>query len=158
MSGLILRNRQRVRRINARLLKQIARALLAKLNGPEAELGIHLVAAPEMARLNETFLQHMGSTDVITFDYSPPAARHPSPIHGEIFICLDEALRQARRFRTTWQSEVVRYLVHGLLHLRGHDDSTPAARRRMKRAENRLLDRLAREFGLNGLAAATRGK
>ena len=47
-------------------------------------------------------------------------------LHGEIFICVDEAVLQARKFRTSWQSEIVRYLVHGVLHLLGHDDSRPA--------------------------------
>jgi probable rRNA maturation factor len=152
MTDLILRNRQRRRRVNARLLKQIVRALLAELDVPEAELGIHLVAAPEMARLNETFLHHAGSTDVITFDHSSPVTRHPSLIHGEIFICLDDAVAQARQFKTTWQAEVARYLVHGVLHLLGHDDLKPAARRRMKREENRLLRCLAKGFPLTRLA------
>ena len=44
-------------------------------------------------------------------------------LHGEIFICVDEAIRQARRFGTIWQSEIVRYLIHGVLHLLGFDDS-----------------------------------
>ena len=52
-------------------------------------------------------------------------------------------MKQAREFGTTWQSEVVRYVIHGLLHLRGHDDLKPAERRVMKREENRLLKRVA---------------
>jgi len=68
-------------------------------------------------------LRHAGATDVIAFDYSIRA----SHLRGEIFICVDEALVQARRFRTTWQSESVRYVVHGVLHLLGFDDRRPAA-------------------------------
>jgi probable rRNA maturation factor len=124
------------------------------------ELGIHLVAAAEMARLNERFLQHAGSTDVITFDYADNARRVSSPVPafcGEIFICLDEAVALARRFRTTWQSELVRYLIHGVLHLRGYDDQDPAARRRMKQVENRLLGKVSRQFALRRLARQSRG-
>ena len=73
-------------------------------------------------------------------------------VHGEIFICIDEAVTQARRFRTTWPSELVRYLVHGILHLQGYDDLTPAARRKMKREENRLLQQLARHYLLQRLS------
>jgi ssRNA-specific RNase YbeY (16S rRNA maturation enzyme) len=47
---------------------------------------------------------------------------------------------------------LTRYLLHGLLHLHGFDDLTPAARRRMKREENRLLREAAREFVLSRLA------
>ena len=75
----------------------------------------------------------------------------PHGLHGDIFICLEEAGRQARVFRTTWQAEVVRYLVHGLLHLSGHDDLDPGARRRMKRVENRLVRWLAAGFAFTRL-------
>lgn len=147
-------NRQRTRKINARLLKKITNALLAKLKITEAELGINLVTTPRMTVVNETFIKHEGSTDVITFDYSGLELQVPNPVpevHGELFICVDEAILQARHFKTTWQSEVVRYLIHGLLHLLGQDDRTPATRRKMKRQENRLLRRLAKEFPLTPL-------
>jgi len=149
--------RQRVRPVNGKLFRQIARALLVELlEIPEFELGIHLVPASEMAVVNETYLQHGGSTDVITFDHSSAKLGTPNSekkkLHGEIFICLDDAVTQAREFRTTWQSEVVRYLVHGVLHLLGYDDLNPAARRKMKHAENRLMRELSRLFVLSKLA------
>ena len=102
-----------------------------------------------MAKLNETFLKHSGPTDVITFDYSEADRR--SPLLGELFICVPEAVAQSRRFRTSWQEELVRYLVHGVLHLLGYDDRAAKARQRMKREENRLLRRLARRFDLASL-------
>jgi len=149
--SIVAANRQRTQKIDLRFLKQIAGALLVELNIEDVELGVHLVAAPEMTRLNENFLRHQGSTDVITFDYSDVRRRMPDarcPLHGEIFICVDEAVLQARRFRTSWQSEIVRYLVHGVLHLRGHDDSRASLRQKMKRAENHWLRELSRRFSL----------
>lgn len=157
--ALTLRNRQPTCPVEIRRLRRICTTLLEDLLPiKHAELGITLVAAPEMTRLNWQFLQHQGSTDVITFDYSEtpvPRLQTPDPklkLHGELFICLDEAVRQARRFRTTWQSELVRYLIHGTLHLLGHDDHRAAARRTMKREENRLLRLLATRFPLSRLA------
>ena len=67
--NIVIANRQRTKKINARLLKQIVGELFAELEIAEAELGVNLVAVPEMTLVNETFLQHEGSTDVITFDY-----------------------------------------------------------------------------------------
>ncbi|PYI89166.1 MAG: hypothetical protein DME26_01865 [Verrucomicrobia bacterium] len=68
---LSIRNRQRVRTVDLRLLRRIARWLLQEHACPQPyQLGIHLVAAPEMTRLNAQFLSHNGSTDVITFDYA----------------------------------------------------------------------------------------
>ncbi len=147
---LRVRNRQRIRPVDARLLRSIARALLRELlRAGSFDIGIYVVAAPEMTRLNETFLRHQGSTDVLTFDYTDkPRA---TGLAGEIFICVDEALIQAARFHTTWQSEVVRYVVHGILHLTGHDDRRAARRRKMKREEHRLLGELASQFHFSSL-------
>jgi probable rRNA maturation factor len=152
--NVVIASRQRARKINRRLLKRITAALLADLKIESVELGIHLVATPEMTRLNEKFLRHAGPTDVITFNYLVPSSQTPDPrpkIHGEIFICVNEAVTQARKFGTTWQSEVVRYVVHGLLHLLGFDDASPGARRKMKREENRRLRELSRRFPLSKL-------
>ena len=159
---------QRTRRINLRLLKKITRELLAELEIEKAEIGICLVAAAEMTRLNETFLRHAGSTDVITFDYAGKVGQASSlshypirnagdrqdacpTLHGEIFVCVDEAVLQARKFSTSWQSEVIRYLVHGVLHLLGFDDSSAGARRKMKREEYRRLREITRRFPLSKL-------
>ena len=150
MSELVLRNRQRVRGVDLRQLRRIAGATLeGLLNLRVYELGVHLVGAREMAALNETFLGQDGSTDVITFDHSEAAAE--PGLRGELFICLDDAVVQARQFGTTWQAEVIRYLVHGVLHLRGYDDRDPACRRRMKREEDRLVKELGRHFDLSRL-------
>ena len=147
-------NRQRTKKVNVRVLRQIAEALFAELSIPEAELGINLVAAREMTLLNETFLHHEGSTDVITFNHHDESLPETdeTPLHGELFICVDEAILQAKRFRCTWQSEVIRYIVHGVLHLLGHDDLKAAARRRMKREENRLVRRLAKKISFAQLS------
>ena len=147
--ALILRNRQRTRSVQTRLLRRIAEYLLADVfQAEQFELGIHLVTAKEITRLNQAFLAHEGGTDVITFDHAEKAEQ----FHGEIFICIDEAVSQAKKFRTSWQAELVRYLIHGLLHLRGFDDVEPAARREMKREENRVLRDLAKNFTFAGLA------
>jgi probable rRNA maturation factor len=74
-----------------------------------------------------------------------------SELHGEVFVCIDEAVRQARRFRTTWQAELVRYAVHGILHLDGHDDLETENRRKMKREENRLVRMLCDYFAFGQL-------
>jgi probable rRNA maturation factor len=163
-STIIIANRQRTKKINTRLLKRITDALLAELKINGAELGINLVAAREMILVNETFLKHEGSTDVITFDYGDVAAlvkarkeifkktraftSAATNLRGELFICVDAAISQAKQFKTNWPSEIVRYTIHGILHLLGHDDLRADLRRKMKREENRLLRLLAKKFSL----------
>jgi len=153
-------NRQRSRKINLRLLKQIAGALLVELKIENAELGINLVGEKEMTLKNETFLEHEGSTDVITFDHNEPArlagTLAPPNLNGEIFICVDEAIVHAKRFKTNWQSEIVRYIIHGVLHLLGHDDLRVDLRRKMKREENFLLLKLSKKFSLAQIAGRSK--
>ncbi len=158
-STLTFTNRQRDRRLNLPFLRRVLHHLLAgQLPAPTHDLCFHFVTAEEMARVNRQFLQHEGSTDVITFDHSQPTApspdprpQTPDPLSGEAFICVADAVKQAREFKTSWQSEVVRYAIHAVLHLRGYDDLQPAKRRVMKREENRVLKQTALRFVLSSL-------
>ena len=128
--------------MNLRLLQEIALALARELFPKRShKLGVYFVSGKKMAEINEKFLGHEGPTDVITFNYGDPAM-----LHGEIFICPDVALAQAKEFGTTPQMEIVRYLVHGLLHLRGFDDRTSAKRAKMKRAEDKWVCWVAATF------------
>ena len=152
-SQITFANLQRIKPINRRKLREITEAALAELGIARWNLTFYLVGAKKMTDINETHLNHEGPTDVITFDYSDHASRITHHcLAGEIFICVDVAVTQAREFRTTWQSEVVRYIVHALLHLCGHDDLQPAARREMKRHENRLVRKLATRFRFAGIS------
>ncbi len=148
--SVVLRNHEHSVRLDLRLLRRIARTFLLEiLDRPRFDLEIHIVGVDEIIRLNETYLRHRGVTDVIAFDYtdSPDAG-----LQGEIYICLPEARAQARRFHTTWQSELVRYFVHAVLHLAGYDDRTSAKRRTMKRAEDNALARLQTLYSLNKIS------
>lgn len=154
---LRVRNHQRAVRVDGRLLGTLGRAALAQPElaplADRIEVSVHLVGDATIERLNQRLLSHAGPTDVITLDYGPVPAGQPAPCLrcAELFLGVPEGYRQARRFRTRGPAELVRYLVHGLLHLAGHDDQTPAARRRMKRAEDRLVRRLAAQFDFRRL-------
>jgi probable rRNA maturation factor len=149
-------NRQKARRLNLPLVRQLVGRLLEEWPRPRGQsgakaglqrggqLGVYFVHAAEMARLNGEFLGHAGSTDVITFDYREDDGQ--DEWRGEIFVSVDDAVASAPRFRATWQLELARYVVHGMLHLRGYDDRRPAARREMKKEENRVLKALSRRF------------
>lgn len=148
-SELSLFNRQQRRKVDLRLLRRIVFDCLQELLAVEFALGIKIVSSPEMARVNEEYLQHAGATDVITFNYLE--AKEQNRIRGDIYVCIDEAMVQAKRFGTSWQEELVRYVVHGMLHLVGYDDRTERLRKRMKRAEDELADRIAERFPLRRL-------
>lgn len=160
--------------MSRRWLRRLTEHVLGELLGcASAEVGVHLVSATQIARLNEQFLGHQGPTDVISFDYTrawgaqvapphqqstsrakPQPVPQPGQVWGDLVICVEEAVAQARRFRTHWTAELARYLIHGLLHLLGYTDGTPADRRRMKTQEDRLLRRVSRQIPLRRLAGA----
>src|SRR4051812_47069914 len=105
---LLIANRQRTRRLNRSKIRELAEWLIGGVE--HVEIGFHFVGPKEMARVHQEFMNIPGSTDVITFDHG---SEPPWRIHGEIFICVDDAIKQAREFGTTWQGEVARYMIHG---------------------------------------------
>jgi probable rRNA maturation factor len=157
--NIVIANCQRLKKIDSRLLKEIASAILAELEIEHCELEINLVGAKQMAEINWQFLKHEGSTDVITFDYLESESKIQNPelgLCGEIFVCVDEAISQSKKFKTDWQSEIVRYIVHGILHLLGHDDLQANARRKMKCEENLLVRKFAKKFSLAQIGSGSK--
>ena len=141
-------NRQSTKAINVAIVRRFVTGLMSEIvAAKDYELTIHIVGAAEMEQANRTHLGHSGSTDVITLDYSEPFW----PLAGEILVCVDEAVTQAVRFRTSWQAELARYIVHGILHLQGFDDRRAADRQKMKRNEDAVMRTLGREFDLRKL-------
>jgi probable rRNA maturation factor len=96
------------------------------------EVSVALVSDRRIAELHRRFLNERGPTDVITFQ------------HGEIVISAETARRQARAFRTSFEHELCLYLAHGLLHLLGYDDKTPAGAAEMKRLQEKLVAKVDR--------------
>jgi probable rRNA maturation factor len=145
-------NRQRIKPLNAVFIRRLARLILQREGIRAYELGLVFVEPAEMAYINENFLNHTGSTDVITFDYSAEVPC-PSDTHvaGEIVVSISDAIEQSVLFRTTWQSEVIRYIAHGILHLLGYDDLESKARAVMKKAENELVSWLEQQVDFAAL-------
>ncbi len=120
-----------------RHLRARAPALLAALGRPGAGLSVLLTTDGRIRTLNRRFRRVDHATDVLSFPADDPPGR--GPFLGDLAISLDLAARRARRAGRTILEEVDRYLVHGLLHLVGHDHLRPAEARRMARAEDALL-------------------
>lgn len=89
----------------------------------------------EILRVNKEFLKHDYFTDIITFDYS-----RKNNVGGDLFISLDTVRSNSKELNVTYNSELLRVIVHGLLHLCGVDDKGPGEREVMEKYENRALD------------------
>ncbi len=102
-----------------------------------AEVDVAVVASEEIATLNHRYLRHAGETDVLSFDLSD--ADTPG-LSAQIVICGDVARRQADLRNTTIQREALLYVLHGLLHLIGYDDTGIRSAARMHAREDEILD------------------
>ncbi len=84
--------------------------------------------------LNQQFLRHNTLTDIITFDYS-----NGDTLSGEIYISIDRVSENAEEFRTAFQDELDRVMIHGVLHLAGYKDKKPAEKVLMRKKEEACL-------------------
>ena len=87
--------------------------------------------------VNRQFLGHDYYTDVITFDYSTS-----STLNGDIFISLDTVRSNAEMVGVSFEQELLRILIHGVLHLTGQGDKTPETKAQMTEKENKALAKL----------------
>ena len=101
-------------------------------------LGIVLTDHAAVHRLNRDFLGHDYETDVVSFPLDEDAVAE-RVIDGEVYVDLDTAAERAPEFGATFEHEAARYVVHGLLHLMGHDDATEPDRAAMRALEDRYL-------------------
>lgn len=101
---------------------------------PAGELSLVFLTDAALAQLHAQFLDDPTPTDVITFEGDPALGTG-----GEICVSADTAAAYAREHGRDFSAELTLYLVHGWLHLCGHDDLQPARKRAMRRAEARAL-------------------
>lgn len=88
----------------------------------------------KILEVNRQYLEHDYYTDIITFDYS-----RPKRISGDMFISLDTVLSNAELFNRAYREELLRVVIHGVLHLCGIKDKSETEREEMELAENQAL-------------------
>lgn len=89
--------------------------------------------------VNNQFLGHNYYTDIITFDYSDNKT-----VSGDMYVCVDTICSNSLKYKTSFDTELHRVIVHGLLHLCGINDKGPGERKIMEAAEERALSILNR--------------
>lgn len=84
-----------------------------------------------LSRLNAQYLKHTSLTDIITFDYTE--RQHVS---GDIFISIERVQENADKFKVSFADELLRVMIHGILHLCGYKDGTPEEEKVMRQKED----------------------
>ena len=95
----------------------------------------------KILEVNRQYLQHDYYTDIITFHYceDEEVMGHKNTISGDLFISLDTVRTNAEQQATTYEEELHRVIIHGILHLVGINDKGPGEREIMEAAENNAL-------------------
>jgi probable rRNA maturation factor len=121
----------------------LVRGVLRAEKVRDAMISVAFVGERAMARLNRRHLGHAGSTDVISFGFAPSGPR--APIVGDIYVCPAVARENARREGVGIREEIRRLVVHGTLHVLGHDHPEDEDRlgSAMWRRQEQLLRRLS---------------
>lgn len=125
------------------LIRKSLKILKSELSLKIAHLQINILNCADIIALNQKYLNHNYNTDIITFDYRVELA---NPIDGEIFISFEDAQKNAEKYKVSLNNELIRLIIHGVLHLSGFDDKSPIEKRKMKKMENYFLEKLKVEF------------
>lgn len=120
------------KRLNNAWLKAVAIEESRKLG----RINIIFCSDNYLLDVNMKFLQHDYYTDIITFDYC-----EKDILSGDLFISIDSVRDNADFFGTTFENELDRVIVHGILHLIGYDDHTEEEQKIMRSKENYYLEK-----------------
>ena len=127
----------------ARLARPLRAVVARVLRAERRRSGEIAVVISDDAFLRQINRQWRGidrATDVISFAYDERERDGATrPVRGDLLVSLDRVREQARRFRVTPGTELARLVIHGTLHLCGHDHAKPAERRRMREREAAAL-------------------
>lgn len=104
------------------------------------EVAIHFVTSSKISKLHQEFFQDPSITDCITFPIDDPYSKKERCIClGEVFICPVYAKKYSASYGKDVYEELSLYAIHGILHLLGYDDQTPAQKKVMRRHEKQCL-------------------
>lgn len=134
-------SRVRNRDVKLKSLRSTAQRLLEAAGRPDSVLSITLVGDAAIRKLNREYRRKDRATDVLSFPLGDDSQSH---LLGDVVISVATAKRQAAEYDATTQRELERLLIHGILHLLGHDHHRRDERARMEREERRL----ARAIGM----------
>lgn len=123
--------------IKKRQLNNWIKSVATKYDKSVGELAFVFCSDEALLQINIKYLNHDYYTDIITFDYG-----HEKLISGDIFISVETVKSNAELFNVSFQNELHRVMIHGVLHLCGFDDASSDERKEMQTKENAALKEL----------------
>ncbi len=147
--NIFVSNRQRTFKVSPKFLISVAEAILSRVGQKSGELSIVLLNDPAMRKLNSQYRGKDCSTDVLAFPQDL-SLNVPEHLIGDVIISLQTAARQAKERKSVLRNELVRLLIHGILHLLGYDhEKSLQEATRMKNKERLIIKHLK----INGITS-----
>jgi probable rRNA maturation factor len=135
-----IKNTQRKIAINKKHIACLAKQILKIKGLTNIELSILFVGTEGMRQLNKKFRKVDKPTDVLAFAMREGKnSRFHSEILGDVVICPEIARKSARFYKTTKEQEIRLYLIHGILHLLGYNDTNAKNRSLMEKEQTKIL-------------------
>lgn len=136
--------------INEKFLRKVAQNVLSDEKNKEADLSIAFVGQGRMRKINKRYRGKNRVTDVLAFpeskillDKFKVGSVQKTENLGEIIICLREVNKNAKKYDSVPEKELARVLIHGILHLLGHDhEKEETEAKKMKEKENYYLSQI----------------
>jgi len=131
-------------KLKKRKISAWIQAVAAVYNKKAGEISYMFCNDDKILEVNRQYLKHDYYTDIITFDYS-----EKNIISGDIYISIDTVRSNAESLSVDFDNEVLRIIIHGILHLCGNNDKSPEERADMTNKENQALkmwDEIATTF------------
>lgn len=145
MSRIAIATPQEIVAVDRARMRETVRAVLKGEDVADYEISLAFVDNPTIHRLNQRYLQHDEPTDVLSF---PLSEANASKLAGELVLGVEVAAEQAVARSHDVQTELMLYVIHGLLHLCGYDDHDEVDRTTMRDRERHYL----RQLGLPDIA------
>lgn len=105
--------------------------------GKDGTINLIVVGEDKILEMNKKYLGHEFVTDVISFNLSDGEI-----LLGEVYICLQQAKRQAKEYSVSVENELLRLVIHGVLHILGFEDDTIDKKTEMHKLENMFLNKV----------------
>jgi rRNA maturation RNase YbeY len=117
-------------------IMDVANLIFEEYNIKDAKIRIVFIYDNEIKEINNRFLHHNSPTDVLSFNFEE------ENLEGEIYISIETAEQQAKEYKVSLTNELLRLLIHGILHLLGYEDNTIKKRKIMHNLEDKYLQKI----------------
>ena len=129
---------------NRRVIKQWIKEIISSYKFSLGNISYIFCSDDYLLNINRQYLSHDYYTDVITFDYD-----EDNIVSGDIFISVDTVKSNSEQYSVSYNSELYRVIIHGVLHLCGLKDKSPEDAKLMREAEEKSLQLLRTQFSID---------